>query len=353
MLISEKRKYAFMHWNPNQSHETGSDPETDDESGEGHSHTPVDQSLLRSKRGIQATIWSFAGLMITALLQVGVLVWYSNSVALLADTIHNFADALTALPLYVAFQLHQRKPSKRYSYGYGRFEDLAGLIIVVIIFITAGVAAYESVHRFLHPVDVQALPALAIAAVVGFLGNEAVALYRISVGEEIGSAALIADGKHSRIDGLTSLAVLFGALGIWLSRSTGLEWLQYADPVVGGLISLAILHISYETAREVIKRLMDGVDPEVLEDIRRTTKDTDRVEDVTEVRARWNGHDLRAEVNIAVDGDLPVEEGHDIAKHVQHNLLHDLPFLTNAVIHVDPLGESGEKHHVPHSHSTS
>jgi cation diffusion facilitator family transporter len=168
--------------------------------------------------------WSFVGLLATALFQLVVVV-ISGSVALFADTIHNFADAATAIPLAIAFAFARRKPSRRFPYGFGRVEDLAGVLIVVTILITALIAGYESVLRLLRPQPVEHLWAVAGASVVGFFGNEAVALFRIKVGREIGSAALVADGYHARADGLTSLAVLVGA--------TGVCWAILADPLVG------------------------------------------------------------------------------------------------------------------------
>ncbi len=320
-----------------------------EQEGHDHSHGAVDPSIVRTERGIFAVKVSFAGLMATAILQV-VIVYLSGSVGLLADTIHNFADASTAIPLYVAFLLKRKEPTDRFPYGYGRVEDLAGVFIVVIILFTAVVAGYESVKRLIYPEKIGYLWAVAGASVVGFLGNEAVALYRISVGEEIGSAALVADGYHARVDGLTSLAVLVGAAFVWSGNYYGVEWLKLADPMVGIVITIAILKIVYDSAKTIFGRLLDGVDPEKIDRIRTTAAGTEGVEEVTQVRARWMGHDLLAEINVAVDDHLTVEEGHEIAKQVRHNLLHELEFLARAVIHVDPESESGEEHHVPEHH---
>ena len=156
--------------------------------------------------------WSFVALFVTALVQLGV-VLLSGSVALLSDTIHNFGDAATAVPLWIAFALTRLGTSKRFPFGYGRVEDLAGVIVVLIILFSAAVAGYQAIQRLIDPQPVGFLGALAAAAIVGFLGNEAVALYRIRVGRRINSAALVADGRHAQVDGLTSLAVLLGALG--------------------------------------------------------------------------------------------------------------------------------------------
>lgn len=303
----------------------------------GHTHGTVDPTILTTARGIWAIKWSFVGLFLTAVFQI-VVVWLSGSVALLADTIHNFGDAATAVPLWVAFTLARRKPSQRFTYGYGRVEDLAGVAIVLTILASAIAAGYESVYRFLHPQTVTYLWAVVVASVVGFAGNEAVAVFRIKVGKELGSAALIADGYHARVDGFTSLAVLFGAIGIWLGY-------PLADPVVGLLITLAIFKIVWDSAKSILTRLLDGVDPEMVDEIKQAARQTPRVEDVTEVRVRWLGHRLHAELNLAVDPTLSVAEGHEIAVAAEQQLLAKLRFLSHATIHVDPVDESGAAHH--------
>jgi cation diffusion facilitator family transporter len=303
-----------------------------------HVHThAVDPSIFTTQRGIWAIKWSFFGLTATALFQI-VIVFISGSVALLADTIHNVGDAATAIPLWIAFMLARRKPSKRFTYGLGRVEDLAGVAIILTILFSAVVAGYESIDRLFHPRPVEYLWAVVVASVVGFLGNEAVAIFRIKVGKEIGSAALIADGYHARFDGLTSLAVLFGATGVWMGY-------PLADPIVGLLITAAIARIVWESGRAVFTRILDGVDPEVTDEIKHAVNHAQGVQDVTEVRVRWLGHRLHAEINIAVSPELSVEKGHEIAKQVRQQLLHHLRYLSNATIHIDPVTASGEAYH--------
>ncbi len=319
----------------------------DDSAGhEGHSHTHgvIDPTIATTTRGIWAIKWSFVGLMATALFQI-VIVMLSGSVGLLADTIHNFGDAATAIPLWIAFMFARLKPNNRFPFGYGRVEDLAGVAIVLTILFSAVVAGYQSVNRLIHPQPVTHLGILAAASIIGFLGNEGVAIFRIKVGKEIGSAALVADGYHARVDGWTSLAVLFGAVGIWLGY-------PLADPIVGLLITFAILGIVWQSGKVVLTRMLDGVEPDVIEEIRHTTNHVSGVREVSEIRARWIGHRLHAEVNIAVDPELTVAEGHGIAKDVNHQLHHHLSFLSRAVIHVDPREEAGEQHHriVEHTH---
>lgn len=308
-----------------------------------HTHGSVDPSIAASERGIWAVKWSFVGLFATALVQALVVV-LSGSIALLSDTIHNFGDAATAVPLWFAFALSRLGASRRFPFGYGRVEDLAGVVVVLVILFSAVVVGYEAVDRLLDPRPVRLLWAVAAASVVGFVGNELVAVFRIRVGREIGSAALVADGYHARTDGWTSLAVLIGAVGIWLG-------FPLADPVVGLLIAAAILVIVWQSGKTVFARLLDGVDPEVLDEIRHAVGHVEGVEDVAEVRARWLGHRLRAEVNVAVSPELSVAEGHAIAREVNHHLLHELAYLDKAVVHVDPVHESGEEHHRVAAHS--
>jgi cation diffusion facilitator family transporter len=319
----------------------------------GHSHGAVDPSITTSERGIWAVKWSFVGLFVTALLQAAV-VALSGSVALLSDTIHNIGDAATALPLWIAFALNRLGTSRRFTFGYGRVEDLAGVIVVLIILFSAVVAGYQAIERLIHPQPVGLLWAVAVAGTVGFVGNEAVAVFRIRVGRQIGSAALVADGYHARIDGWTSLAVVVGAAGVWLGY-------PLADPIVGLLIAVAILVIVWQSGKTVFTRLLDGVDPTLLDEIRNAAGHVEGVQDVAEVRARWLGHRLRAEVNVVVeDPDLSVAEGHAIAREVNHRLLHELRYLDMAVVHVDPVQEFGEEYHristhrhdglPPHSH---
>jgi cation diffusion facilitator family transporter len=272
-------------------------------------------------------------------LQAVVVVW-SGSVALLGDTLHNVADALTAVPLGLAFLVGRRPPTRRYTYGYGRAEDLAGIIIVGFITVSAVAAGWAAIDRLRHPAEVSYLGAVAGAAVVGFLGNEAVAQLRVRVGRRIGSAALVADGLHARADGFTSLAVLVGAGGV----AIGWDW---ADPVVGLGITAAILLVLWQAAKEVYRRLMDAVDPATVDSVERTLRATEGVRDVGAVKLRWIGHKLRAECDIVVDSSLNVVDAHAIAVAAEHRLIHDVPRLTAALVHADPEPHAGTDHHEP------
>ena len=297
----------------------------------------VDTAMETNDRGLWALKVSLAGLGVTAVFQL-VIVLISGSVALLADTIHNFSDALTAVPLGIAFVLGKRAASRRYTYGYGRAEDIAGVIIVFMILASALVAGWESYQKFLNPQPLSNVEWVIVAAIVGFLGNEAVAVFRIRVGKEIGSAALVADGQHARVDGITSLAVLFGAVGSLLG-------FPLADPIIGMLITLAILFIVRDTAVTMYRRLMDAIDPEIVDSIEQTSAKIPGVDDVHDVRVRWLGHRLQTELHITVDEDLPTRESHRIVEEVRHALFHSQPKLAVVNVHVDPCGHSGEDAH--------
>lgn len=310
-----------------------------------HSHDTADQvdpALEASRDGMRCLAWSFAVLTVTALLQVIVVV-LSGSVALLGDTLHNFADALTAVPLGIAFTVGRRAATRRYTYGYGRAEDLAGLVVVLLIALSAALAGVEAVRRLLDPQPVTALPLVAVAGLVGFAGNEWVARYRIRVGRRIGSAALVADGLHARTDGFTSLAVVLGAAGLALG-------LPAADPVIGLVITVAILFVLRDAAREVYRRLMDAVEPELLNRAEATLRDTPGVREVGELRMRWIGHNLRAEVEVVVDPDLPLRDGHLIAHEAEHRLLHAVPRLAAAIVHAHPGSDQAAHELTAHHH---
>ena len=298
--------------------------------GHGHTHGVIDPSLSSSERGIWAIKWSFIILGITAVLQLVVVVT-SGSVALLADTIHNIGDATTAIPLWIAFALVRRKPTTTFNYGLGRVEDLAGMLVVLIILFSAIVAGYEAISRLIHPEPITQLVAVAVAGVIGFIGNEVVAVFRIRVGRAMNSAALIADGYHARTDGLTSLAVVVGAAGVWAG-------FPLADPIIGLLITIAIFGIVWQSAKAVITRSLDGVSPGVVEEIRHATEHVPGIGRLVEVKARWLGHKLNADLTIAVDDSLTVAEANRITVALKDELREHLPPLGLATVQFDTTG---------------
>jgi cation diffusion facilitator family transporter len=305
-----------------------------------HSHAAadkVDAVLESSDLGIRALKISLTAMLLTAVLQL-VVVLMSGSVALLADTIHNFADALTSVPLWIAFALARRAANRRYTYGYGRAEDVAGVAIVLIILGSALLAAWEAAQKILHPEPMTNLGIVAVAAVIGFMGNEVVAIYRIRVGKQIGSAALVADGYHARTDGLTSLAVLIGVVGT-------LVGFPIADPLVGLGITLAILLITRDAAHTIWQRVMDAVEPSLIDRLEHAASDVAGVQSVHDVRARWLGHRLEADLRIVVDSDLSTSDSHSIAERVRHVLFHEESKLASVLVHTDPCEHAGVDHH--------
>lgn len=319
-----------------------------EDGGHGHTHGVIDPTIATTERGIWAIKWSFVILAATSAVQI-VVVLATGSVALLADTIHNVADATTAIPLWIAFKLAQRKPTATFTYGYGRVEDLAGIAIVLIILFSALVAGYESINRILHPQPITALGWVAFAGVIGFIGNEVVAVFRIRVGREINSAALIADGYHARTDGLTSLAVVLGAFFVWLG-------FPLADPIIGLLITIAIFGIVWQSAKSVLTRMLDGVDPAIITEIRHAAKHVAGIKKVLDVKARWLGHKLHADVAVLVDGALPVAEADTIGKALRREMKSHIPTLSVVNIRChgdDPLeatheaSQVGGHHHAP------
>lgn len=296
-----------------------------------HSHDAadsVDDALESSAAGIRAVKISLVVLGLTAIAQI-VVVSISGSVALAADTIHNFSDALTAAPLWVAFMLSTKAATRRYTYGLGRAEDLAGLFVVAMIALSAIIAGYEAVVRLIHPEPIDHIGWVALAGLIGFVGNEWVALYRIRIGRRVGSVALVADGVHARTDGFTSLAVLFSAGGAALG-------IPLADPIVGLVITVAILAVLRTTVRDVFRRLLDGVDPATVDAAEQVLAAQPGVQAVHSVRMRWIGHRLHADAELDVDPALNLAQAHRIAHDAEHQLTHAVPKLASALIHAYP-----------------
>jgi cation diffusion facilitator family transporter len=315
----------------------------DQDHAHGHSHGVVDPTIATTERGIWAIKWSFLILAATAVLQL-VVVYVSHSVALLADTIHNIADAGTAIPLWIAFVLARRKPTQTFTYGYGRVEDFAGLAIVLIILLSALVAGYEAIDRLFHPRPVTYLGWLATAGVIGFLGNEAVAVFRIRTGRQINSAALIADGYHARTDGLTSLAVVLGAFGVWMGY-------PLADPIIGLIITAVILGIVWQSTKTVLTRMLDGVEPQVAGELRHAAEHVRGVLGVESVRARWLGHRLYAEMTLAVDPAVSLADARKITEEVKGHASSHLPALESLHVEVVPTsGRERAEHHPKAEH---
>jgi len=310
-----------------------------------HSHDAadsIDPVLVSSQAGIRAVQISLIGLAVTAALQLAVAL-ASGSVAVLADTIHNFADASTAIPLWLAFKVSSKPANARYTYGFGRAEDLAGVFVLLMIVGSAAVALWESIQKLINPSPVDHVGWVAVAGLAGFVGNELVAQYRIRVGQTIGSAALVADGYHARTDGLTSLAVLLGAAGVWLGFSL-------ADPLIGLLITVAIVLVLKDSAVQMWRRLMDAVDPSLVEKAAAAAATAEGVQAVETVRARWIGHTIHAEALIVADAGLSLSDAHQVAEQARHAMLHAVPRLSSVTVHVDPSDVEGLDPHAELAH---
>ncbi|BBZ06881.1 putative cation efflux system protein [Mycolicibacterium doricum] len=303
-----------------------------------HSHDAsdsIDDALESSAAGIRAVKISLLALGATSLAQL-VIVMISGSVALLADTIHNFSDALTAIPLWIAFMVGTKAATRRYTYGFGRAEDIAGLFVVAMIALSAVVAGVESIRRLIEPAPIENVGWVGAAGLVGFIGNELVALYRIRVGRRIGSVALVADGLHARTDGFTSLAVLVGAGGVALG-------FPLADPIIGLVITVAILAVLGTAVRDVFRRLMDGVEPELVDMAEAALAAEPGVTDVRAVRMRWVGHRLHADAELDIDPATSLADAHRIAHEAEHTLTHAVPKLSSALVHAYPATDSARR----------
>jgi cation diffusion facilitator family transporter len=296
--------------------------------GYGHSHGHTDAAMCDNELGIRTVKLALLALGITTVLQIIIYI-ASNSVALLGDTVHNLGDALNSVPLWIAFVLAKRQANKRYTYGYGRAEDIAGLLIVVSIGFSAAYILWESVQKFIHPQPIQYPGWIALAALVGFIGNELVAVMQIRPGRKIGSEAMIADGLHARTDGFTSLAVLAAAAGVWLGA-------PILDPIIGVLIGIAIVFITRDAALAMWYRLMDAVDPRLIEKVEQIIGEHEEIKGIPRLQMRWLGHRLYAEATLALAPDLTLAQSEAITDHISHHLYHVLPTLEEATIATIP-----------------
>lgn len=291
-------------------------------------HEKVDDVMETHERGFWATKWALVSLAVTTAIQI-VIVYFSGSTALFADTVHNLGDGANSIPLLIAFALQRRVRSRTFTYGFGRTEDLAGVVIVALIAVSAAVAGYESIRKIIDPQPIGYLGWVAAAALVGFVGNELVAWLQIRTGREIGSAALVADGQHARIDGFTSLAVLIGVFGVLIG-------VPILDPIVGLAITVTILWILKDASQSIFRRLLDGIEPHILAEVEHAPTHVPGVEGVHEARARWLGHKVHADLHLTVDRRLSVAESHAIVERVEHALRDHVPAFGGATIHVCP-----------------
>ena len=307
-----------------------------DEQGHGHEHGKVDADLYGNRAGLRAVQISTAGMFLVFAIQFTI-AWIGGSAGLFADALHNFGDVFTTIALWIAFVISNRAANQRYTYGYYRSEDLAGIFIVLVIIASATASAVESMQKLASGnIPTQIYLSMA-AALVGVAGNELLAQYKISVGKRINSVSLIADGHHSRIDGLTSLAAFIGLVGVKLG-------FPKADPIAGIVITIVIVTVVFSTSRSVLQRLLDAVDPHIVPSIITIAGTVPGVEKVTGVRARWVGHTLHVIMTIEVDAELTLSTAHAIAEKVRHQLFHEIKGISEVLIHTDPSSASGDYH---------
>jgi cation diffusion facilitator family transporter len=329
------------HSHPPDEHDHGHNDYAHDEHEHGHGvhgheHGKVDAELYSNEVGLRAVQVSTAGMLLVSVIQFAIAI-IGGSAGLFADALHNSGDVLTTVALWIAFVLSNRAANQRYTYGYHRTEDLAGIFIVLVIIGSAVASAIESIIKLASGTVPTQLYLSMAAAIVGIIGNEALAQYKISVGKRINSVPLVADGQHSRIDGLTSLAALIGLIGVTFG-------LRLTDPIAGLVITAVILTVVYSTAKSVLQRLLDAVDPRIVPSIYRVASEVPGVEGVNDVRARWVGHTLHTSLNIEVEPTLTLAKAHDIAEEVRHRLFHRINGLSSAVIHTDPHSHDEDPH---------
>ena len=317
-------------------HDHDHDEHNDDEHAHGHEHGKVDADLYGNRAGLRAVQISTAGMLLVAAIQFAI-AWIGGSAGLFADALHNFGDVFTTIALWIAFVISNRAANQRYTYGYYRAEDLAGIFIVLVIIASAIASGVESILKLTSGNIPTRIYLSMAAALIGVAGNELLAQYKISVGKRINSVSLIADGHHSRIDGLTSLAAFIGLVGVRLG-------FPKADPIAGIVITIVIFTVVISTLRSVLQRLLDVVDPHVVPSIVATASAVPGVEEVTDVRARWVGHTLHVVMNIEVDAELTLSKAHAIAEEVRHRLFHDIKGISEVVVHTDPSSASGDHH---------
>ena len=260
-----------------------------------------------------------------------------HSASVLADALHNAGDVLTTLVLLIAFALARRPATRRFTSGFGRVEDVATLVIVIVIVFTAAAAALESLGRLLSTEGYShSVPAM-VAALIGVVANVVASEYKIRVGRRIKSMALEADGLHSRLDALVSAGAFLGVLLAWMGFAI-------ADPLAGLAITIAIVYILAGTVGRLVLRMMDAVDPDVIEQITAAAQSVKGVLGVHDVRARWVGRELNAVLHVDCPPDATLREAHDLALAVEHEVEHKVPSV-RLDVHMDPGTGS-------HSHST-
>src|ERR1700716_2859860 len=296
----------------------------------GHSHSSAHYG---NKDAIRAVVVSAVALGIAAVAEISASI-LSGSASVLADGLHNAGDVLTSFILLFTFALVRRPATRRFSSGYGRFEAEAKLLFLVVLIITAAIATAESFYKLIHPTTYANIPLSLGAALVGVVANLGVSEYKVRVGRGIGSESLAADGIHSRIDALVS-AGAFAGIGL-----AGIG-LAIADPIVGILITVAIVFVLAGTVKALFYRMMDAVDPTIVDELTTAAKSVPGVLAVHDVRVRWVGRELVATMHVACNPKSTLEDAPAVAMRGVGGVCHEVP-AARLEIHMDP---GTAKHH--------
>jgi cation diffusion facilitator family transporter len=259
---------------------------------------------------------SAIGLAATGAIELA-LALVTGSVGLLGDAIHNLSDVSTSAVVFLGFRLSRRPATERYPYGLERAEDLAGVGIAVVIWASAAFAGYESIRKLVEHGHTAHVGAGIAGAVIGIVGNQVVARYKLITGKRIGSATLVADARHSWLDALSSAGALAGLIAV----AAGQPW---GDPVAGLAVTAFICHVGYEVTRDVVRRLADGIDPDVIYTAEAAAGSVPGVIHA-HARARWTGRTLRVEIEGWVDPGTTARQADDLGRQVADATAGQLP----------------------------
>ena len=302
----------------------------------GHAHAHHDHSLAAAGGGgagaLRVVVISSLLLAAVAAAEL-VAAALTNSAGVLADGLHNLGDVGTTVALAIAFILSRRAPTRRFPYGYHRVEDLAGLVVLALIVGSAVASGVTAVEHLIHRPPLTSPVLALLVAAFGFVGNEAAAQYKIRAGTRLRSLALVADGKHSRTDGIASLGAVVGVAGAALGAPV-------LDPVAGLVITLIIAVVAWETTRTLTGRLLDEADASLVATIEEVAATTDGVLGVSDTRARWMGRRVLAELTLEVAPETTLALAHALGEEVRHRLYHRIDPLSDVIVHLDPAGDT-------------
>ena len=289
-----------------------------------------DADEVNRGKAIRAIVFSSLGLLATSTLELFVVV-LSGSVALLSDALHNLGDVFTTVGVYLGFRASRKVATRKYPYGYGRAEDLAGIVIVAAIWSSAVLAAWQSYEKLVTGRGTSHLPLGMLAATIGIVGNQMVARYKLKVGREIKSAPLIVDARHSMLDALASGGALLGLIGVALG-------FRVADPLAGFAIALLIVRIGVVATRDVVSRLMDANDEELGRAVLAAIDRIPAVKAVSDLRVRWLGRQVEVRIRVHLPATMPFSAAHDVTHQVERAVLEVIPDVREVTVEPVPEG---------------